>query len=200
MGTFYPFVSKAMTGEGAPGPYAALLFFTIGVSVCAVPVNYLLMQTRPSKLKSWWHLPDGIRDGGSYDVGLRSDEIGHRSRTPDHSAHYAPEVPCAGRLPIAPHRGGFAAIEWKARWARIQCSSSSFKNQSEMDVYLLSVWLDGGRLCPDLFIATLHHRTGIAAFRPLRYRTFARRTSTAAPANRLSSASSSCLPTPANRR
>jgi hypothetical protein len=34
-------------------------------------------------------------------------------------------------------------------------SSSSFKNQSEMDVYLLLVWLDGGRLCPALFIDNL---------------------------------------------
>src|SRR6266404_3627364 len=33
MGTFYPFVSKAMTGEGAPGPYAGLLFFAIGVAI-----------------------------------------------------------------------------------------------------------------------------------------------------------------------
>jgi glucose uptake protein len=44
MGTFYPFVSKAMTEEGAPGPYAALLFFAIGVGICALPVNYLLMR------------------------------------------------------------------------------------------------------------------------------------------------------------
>jgi glucose uptake protein len=42
MGTFYPFVSKSMTIEGAPGPYAALLFFAIGVAICAIPVNYFL--------------------------------------------------------------------------------------------------------------------------------------------------------------
>ena len=45
MGCFYPFVSKAMTGENAPGPYAAVFFFVIGVAVCSVPVNYLLMRT-----------------------------------------------------------------------------------------------------------------------------------------------------------
>jgi glucose uptake protein len=44
MGCFYPFVSKAMTGENAPGPYTAVLFFVVGVAVCAVPVNYLLMR------------------------------------------------------------------------------------------------------------------------------------------------------------
>jgi glucose uptake protein len=44
MGSFYPFVSRSMAGEGAPGPYAATLFFTLGVALCAVPVNYLLMR------------------------------------------------------------------------------------------------------------------------------------------------------------
>jgi glucose uptake protein len=44
MGCFYPFVSKAMTGESAPGPYAAVLFFAIGVALSSIPVNYLLMK------------------------------------------------------------------------------------------------------------------------------------------------------------
>jgi glucose uptake protein len=33
-----------MLGEGAPGPYAVAMFFTIGVALCAVPFNYLLMR------------------------------------------------------------------------------------------------------------------------------------------------------------
>jgi glucose uptake protein len=44
MGCFYPFVSKSMTGEHAPGPYAVLLFFVLGVAACSIPVNYLLMR------------------------------------------------------------------------------------------------------------------------------------------------------------
>ena len=44
MGTFYPFVSRAMTGDNAPGPYATSLFFAIGVAICAIPFNYLLMR------------------------------------------------------------------------------------------------------------------------------------------------------------
>ena len=44
MGCFYPFVSKAMSGENAPGPYAAVLFFALGVAICAIPVNFLLMR------------------------------------------------------------------------------------------------------------------------------------------------------------
>jgi glucose uptake protein len=44
MGTFYPFVSKAMSGESAPGPYATSFFFVLGVALCAIPFNYLLMR------------------------------------------------------------------------------------------------------------------------------------------------------------
>jgi len=44
MGCFYPFVSKSMVGDHAAGPYAAVLFFVLGVAVCAIPVNYLLMR------------------------------------------------------------------------------------------------------------------------------------------------------------
>lgn len=44
MGSFYPFVSRAMTGADAPGPYAVSLFFVLGVAVCAVPFNFLLMR------------------------------------------------------------------------------------------------------------------------------------------------------------
>jgi glucose uptake protein len=44
MGSFYPFVSKAMTGDGAPGPYATALLFAFGVAACSLPVNYLLMR------------------------------------------------------------------------------------------------------------------------------------------------------------
>jgi glucose uptake protein len=59
MGSFYPFVSKAMSGDGAPGPYAVALFFALGVAVCAVPFNYLLMRkpldaSAPVALGGYW--------------------------------------------------------------------------------------------------------------------------------------------------
>ena len=62
MGTFYPFVSKAMTGEGAPGPYSVLLFFAIGVAICAVPVNYIFMRfpldgDKPASMRGYWQAP-----------------------------------------------------------------------------------------------------------------------------------------------
>jgi glucose uptake protein len=44
MGTFYPFVSKAMSGGHAMGPYATAFIFSLGVLVCSVPVNYLFMR------------------------------------------------------------------------------------------------------------------------------------------------------------
>lgn len=44
MGSFYPLVDKAMTGAGAVGPYAASLFFVVGVVICCVPMNYILMR------------------------------------------------------------------------------------------------------------------------------------------------------------
>lgn len=62
MGCFYPFVSRAMTGENAPGPYAAVLFFVIGVAICAIPVNFLLMQmpldgSKPASMSGYFQAP-----------------------------------------------------------------------------------------------------------------------------------------------
>ena len=44
MGSFYPFVSRGMSGPHAPGPYATSFYFVVGVAVCAIPFNYLLMR------------------------------------------------------------------------------------------------------------------------------------------------------------
>lgn len=44
MGSFYPFVAGAMSGTGAPGPYAVSVYFVIGVALCCIPVNFLLMR------------------------------------------------------------------------------------------------------------------------------------------------------------
>jgi len=59
MGCFYPFVSKAMTGPSSPGPYATVFFFSIGVALCALPVNYLLMRLpldgrEPAAMSGYW--------------------------------------------------------------------------------------------------------------------------------------------------
>jgi len=44
MGCFYPFVSRAMNGAGAAGPYATSFFFALGVGACALIANALLMR------------------------------------------------------------------------------------------------------------------------------------------------------------
>lgn len=44
MGSFYPFVARSMSGPEAPGPYAVSFVFVVGVALCAIPVNYLLMR------------------------------------------------------------------------------------------------------------------------------------------------------------
>ncbi|HZZ37924.1 MAG TPA: GRP family sugar transporter [Acidobacteriaceae bacterium] len=67
MGTFYPLVSRAMTGERTPGPYATALWFAIGVAACSLPANAFLMR-RPldgrepvpfgawAKTRAGWHV------------------------------------------------------------------------------------------------------------------------------------------------
>ena len=85
MGTFYPFVSKAMTIEGAPGPYAILLFFTLGVAVCAIPVNYFFMRfpldgREPAAMRGYWEAPGnwhlwGIVGGAIWCTGAMANFV-----------------------------------------------------------------------------------------------------------------------------
>jgi len=44
MGSFYPLVTKAITGAHSLGPYAVALFFALGTAICALPANYFLMR------------------------------------------------------------------------------------------------------------------------------------------------------------
>jgi len=47
MGCFYPFVARALNGDGAghaPGPYAVTLFFMIGLLISTVPANLFVMK------------------------------------------------------------------------------------------------------------------------------------------------------------
>jgi len=89
MGSFYPFVSKAMTGEHAFGPYAITFVFALGVAVCALPFNYLLMR-RPlngdeavslrgySAAKWHWHLW-GILGGVIWCTGAAFNFVASRA-------------------------------------------------------------------------------------------------------------------------
>jgi glucose uptake protein len=88
MGSFYPFVSRSMTGDHALGPYAITLIFAVGVAVCALPVNYLLMR-RPLiggavslreywKARSSWHLW-GIIGGAIWCTGAVFNFVASRA-------------------------------------------------------------------------------------------------------------------------
>jgi len=66
MGIFYPLVTTAVSGPASLGPYSVAFFFALGTSLCAIPVNYLLMKkpitgTAPVNMsgyfqaKSAWH-------------------------------------------------------------------------------------------------------------------------------------------------
>lgn len=62
MGLFYPLVAGAMSGAGAPGPYATTLFFAIGVILCSIPLNLLLMRKpldgrEPVSMAGYWSAP-----------------------------------------------------------------------------------------------------------------------------------------------
>lgn len=64
MGCFYPFVSAAMTGGTAVGPYAAVFFFAFGVALSAIPFNWLLMRKpldgrEPTSMKEYLNAGGG---------------------------------------------------------------------------------------------------------------------------------------------
>jgi glucose uptake protein len=44
MGSFYPLVSRAMTGGEAPGAYATAFYFALGVAACSLIANTVLMR------------------------------------------------------------------------------------------------------------------------------------------------------------
>lgn len=44
MGLFYPFVTKAISGEKALGPYSVGFIFALGILLCTIPANYFLMR------------------------------------------------------------------------------------------------------------------------------------------------------------
>jgi glucose uptake protein len=90
MGCFYPFVSRSMSGTGAPGPYAASLFFVLGVAICALPVNLLLMRRpldgkEPVAMRAYaaargsWHLW-GVLGGVIWCTGATLNFVASRAQ------------------------------------------------------------------------------------------------------------------------
>jgi glucose uptake protein len=99
MGCFYPFVSKAMTGESAPGPYAAVLFFVIGVALSSILVNYLLMKMpldgrEPASMSSYWKAPGswhvwGALGGGMWCTGALANFVASKAHVVGPAVSYS---------------------------------------------------------------------------------------------------------------
>jgi glucose uptake protein len=90
MGTFYPFVSKAMSGDQAIGPYATAFVFSLGVLACSVPVNYLFMRRpldggSPVSMSSYFAAPSswhvwGVAGGLIWCTGAVLNFVASRSQ------------------------------------------------------------------------------------------------------------------------
>jgi len=91
MGSFYPFVAKAMGAVNAPGPYVTAFFFVLGVAACSVPVNYLLMRKpldgrEPVGMHGYWRANPrwhlwGIVGGAIWCTGAVLNFVASRSQT-----------------------------------------------------------------------------------------------------------------------
>jgi glucose uptake protein len=99
MGSFYPFVSKSMSGEHALGSYGAVFFFVIGVAACAIPVNYLLMRVpldgrEPASMSGFWSAPVswhfwGIFGGAIWCTGALMNFLASQAHTVGPAVSYS---------------------------------------------------------------------------------------------------------------
>jgi len=98
MGVFYPFLTRAMEGDDALGPYTVVPYFAIGVALCALPLNYWLMR-RPftgtpvefsnyTEAKPVWHLW-GALGGIIWCAGLSANLISSRAQRVGPAVSYA---------------------------------------------------------------------------------------------------------------
>jgi glucose uptake protein len=99
MGSFYPFVSRSMSGAGATGPYATALIFVLGVLLCAIPFNFLLMRkpldgSAPVALAEYvgargaWHLW-GIIGGAIWCTGAIFNFVSSRAHAVGPAVSYS---------------------------------------------------------------------------------------------------------------
>ena len=69
MGFFYPFVAKAIKGEGHLGPYTVMFVFALGIVISNVPLNYALMRrpitgAPPVSLRDYFTARGGLHAWG----------------------------------------------------------------------------------------------------------------------------------------
>jgi glucose uptake protein len=98
MGIFYPFLTRAMQGDGALNAYTVVPYFAIGVGLCALPVNFWMMR-RPftgspvefsnyTAAKPSWHFW-GILGGAIWCLGLSANLISSRAQMVGPAVSYA---------------------------------------------------------------------------------------------------------------
>ena len=99
MGSFYPFVSRAMNGTDAPGPYATAFFFAVGVVACSMIANTILMRKpldgrEPVKFSGYtraqisWHL-FGIFGGAIWCTGAVLNFVASRAHVVGPAVSYS---------------------------------------------------------------------------------------------------------------
>jgi glucose uptake protein len=99
MGSFYPFVSHAMSGPDAAGPYAISFYFVVGVALCALPFNYFLMRKpldaqQPVSMERYfaapsrWHLC-GVIGGAIWCTGAIANFVASRAHVVGPAVSYS---------------------------------------------------------------------------------------------------------------
>lgn len=99
MGIFYPLVAKALQGHASLGPYTVAFFFALGIAICAIPVNYLLMKkpltgTPPVNMsqyfqtRSSWHLW-GVMGGMIWCTGMVFNTVASHAEIVGPAVSYA---------------------------------------------------------------------------------------------------------------
>jgi glucose uptake protein len=69
MGFFYPFIAKAIKGEGHLGPYSVMFVFAMGILISNLPLNYALMRrpitgAPPVSLREYFAARGGLHAWG----------------------------------------------------------------------------------------------------------------------------------------
>lgn len=98
MGVFYPFLTKAMQVNGALDAYTVVPYFSFGVALCALPLNWWLMKkpftgtpvqfSNYAVAKSMWHVW-GALGGVIWCAGLSSNLISSRAQMVGPAVSYA---------------------------------------------------------------------------------------------------------------
>lgn len=99
IGVFYPFIAKAIKGEGHLGPYTVMFVFALGIFASNLPANYALMRrpitgAPPVSLREYFAARGGLHAWGVlggliWGVGTVSNFVASSARMVGPAASYA---------------------------------------------------------------------------------------------------------------